>query len=102
MALVNITSVTATVKRELKKIAAPGGIELLSYKRNRTIAIIKKDNATVEIRERGYEEQDFEISADKLNKELKTLIKREFPRSRKLRLFKFSDPEELARLHQKI
>ena len=102
MALVNIASVTATAMRELKKMEAPGGIELLSYKRNRTIAIIKKNDVIVEIRERGYEELDFEVPVAKLGKELKALIKREFPRSRKVRLFKFSDPEELARPHQKI
>lgn len=102
MALVNIASVAAVARRELKKIEAPGGIELLSYKRNRTIAIIKKDGGRIEIRERGYEEQDFEISGEKLSKELKILIKREFPRSRKVRLFKFNDPEELARPHQQI
>lgn len=102
MALVNIASVIATTRRELKKIMVPGGIELMSYKRNRTIAIIRKDETTVEIRERGYLEQDIEVSMDTLSKELKVLIKREFPRSRKVRLFKFGDPRELSRTHQKI
>ena len=102
MALINIASIITTTGRELKKVEPPGGIELLSYKRNRTIAIIKKDEATVEIRERGYLEQNMEIPLEKLSKELKILIKREFPRSRKVRLFKFNDPEELSRTHQKI
>ena len=102
MALINIASIITTTRRELKKVEPPGGIELLSYKRNRTIAIIKKDEATVEIRERGYLEQNMEIPLEKVSKELKILIKREFPRSRKVRLFKFNDPEELSRTHQKI
>ena len=77
MALVNITTIITDTKRVLQKIDPPGGVELLSYKRNRGIA-------------------------DNLVKELKPLIKHEFPRSRKVRLIKFSDPQELERSHQKI
>jgi hypothetical protein len=86
----------------LKKIEAPGGIELLSYKRNRSIAIIKKGATLVEVREDGYVRQVLELTPEQLGKELKTMIKREFPRSRKIRVFKFADPQELARERQKI
>ncbi len=102
MALINIATILAETRRNLQKINPPGGIELLSYKRNRTIAIIKKDTNLLEIRERGYVEQNLELSTEELVKVLKTMIKREFPRSKKVRLFKFSDPCELERLHQKI
>lgn len=68
MALVNIATILADTLRALKKIEPPGGIEFLSYKRNRTIA----------------------------------MIKREFPRSKKIRLVKFSAPQELEHIHQKI
>jgi hypothetical protein len=102
MALVNIATIIADTRRALKKIAPPGGIELLSYKRNRSIAIIKKTPHLLLIREHGYEEQEFELPTENLTKELKILIKREFPRSRKVRLLKFSDPQELERSHQKI
>jgi len=102
MALVNIATILADTRRVLKKIKPPGGIELLSYKRNRGIAIIKKEENLLVIREHGYLEQEFELPPDKLAKELKTMLKREFPRSRKVRLIKFSDPKELDRIHQKI
>jgi len=102
MALVNMATLIADCLRLLKKIQPPGGIELLSYKRNRGIAIIKKKNQLLEIREHGYEEQVLELTPEKLEKELKTMIKREFPRSRKVRLVKCTDPHELERMHQKI
>ena len=102
MALVNIATILADTKRALKKIEPPGGIELLSYKRNRGIAIIKRDNDLLELREHGYQDQEFKIHPDRLAKELKAMIKREFPRSRKVRLIKFSDPQQLERIHQKI
>ncbi len=102
MALVNIATILADTKRALKKIAPPGGIELLSYKRNRGIAVIKRDRNLLELREHGYKDQEFKIHPDRLAKELKAMIKREFPRSRKVRLIKFNDPQQLERIHQKI
>ncbi len=102
MALINITTLLTEVKRTLKKISFPGGIELLSYKRNRGIAILPQEDLTCVIKEFGYREQEKTIPADRLAKELKTMIKREFPRSRKVRLIKISHPSELERIHQKI
>ncbi len=102
MALVNIATVLADTRRLIKKTSPPGGVELLSYKRNRGISIIKKNSTHLELRERGYLDQKLIIPADRLVKELGTMIKREFPRSRKVRLIKFADPEELNRTYQKI
>jgi hypothetical protein len=102
MALVNIATILADTQRVLKKIKPPGGIGLLSYKRNRTFAIIKKDTDRLELREHGYRDQEFELPAEQLAKELKTMIKREFPRSKKILLVKFSTPLELERVRQKI
>jgi hypothetical protein len=42
MALVNIETALVDTERLLKKVAPPGGVVLLSYKRNRGIAIIKR------------------------------------------------------------
>lgn len=102
MALINISSILADTLRALEKIDPPGGVELLSYKRNRGIAIIKKFNNEVQVLEQGYSEQEIEIPFSQLGKELKTMLKREFPRSRKVRLIKFDDPKLLERTRQKI
>ena len=56
----------------------------------------------LEIQEHGYKEQEVVISPEKLAKELTSMVKREFPRSRKVRLIKLNDPKELDRIHQKI
>lgn len=89
MALTNIATLPTDVERTLKKICFPGGIELLSHKRNRGIAILKQEDMTLELREFGYKNQQFFIPQSRLTKELKAMIKREFPRSRKVRLVKF-------------
>lgn len=97
-----IDTVLTDTFRLLKKIEPPGGVLLLSYKRNRGIAIIKKDAALLEVREDGYEQQMVELTLEKLPRELKIMAKREFPRSRKIRMIKFSGPEALERERQKI
>ncbi len=102
MALVNRETVRTRVRDILRRTAPPGGVELMSYKRNRTIALILREEGTILVRERGYETGEREVPAADLDRLLKTLIKREFPRSRKIRLHRFSDPSELDRIHQKI
>ncbi len=102
MALINIGTVRKKTLAVLSKTEPPGGVELLSYKRNRAIAVICQAEKTFLVKERGYIVQEVVSSAQDLPRLLKEMIKREFPRSRKVRLAKFSDPEELDRVKQKI
>lgn len=102
MALINITSLQKRAMQILASQKAPAGIELLSYKRNRTIAIVLQSADRCLVLEKGYKEQEIEASMAELPRLLKTMIKREFPRSRKVRVFKFDHPDELERTHQKI
>lgn len=102
MALINIDNVLHEVKRNLKNCAIQGGLELMSYKRNRTVAIIKEEGGKFIVVENGYEKAEQGVVEDELLKKLKPIIKREFPRSRKIRIFKFSSSQELERIHQKI
>lgn len=74
----------------------------MSYKRNRTIAITHLGNDQFLLTEKGYVEDENNVNGSILQKELKKAIKREFPRSRKVRLVKFDDPAQLDRPHQKI
>lgn len=102
MSLVNKDSALVEAVRLIKKCAVDSGVELLSYKRNRSISLIRISEQEIMLRESGYisEEQTIEIS--KLSKILKTCIKREFPRSRKIRFFKLKSAADLTRTRQKI
>ncbi len=102
MALVNISSARQQALRILESVTPPGGVELLSYKRNRSVAIIRHQGDRFIIREQGYVVRELEVGRDRLSRLLKTLIKREFPRSRKVRFFRFTHPDQLARKRQKI
>lgn len=102
MALVPIDSLHRRVMRILENIDAPGGLEILSYKRNRSVALIRMRGGKYQVIERGFTLQECLVEEDALPRVLKAIIKREFPRSRKVRLFKLTTCEELERQRQKI
>lgn len=102
MALVNIDSVHRQVLQKLAKLSPPQGLELLSYKRNRSVAVMVLDDQTFLVRERGYREEEQVIDKAGLAKHLRTLIKFEFPRSRKVRLYQLENPEELVQERKKL
>lgn len=102
MALVNRDSLLKKITTTLSKLEPEQGLEILSYKRNRGIEILLRDSDTVWVRERGYAEEEYLIDMEGLPKLLKSLIKREFPRSRKVRLYQISTPEELGQARKKL
>ena len=102
MALINKDSVLKDCLQALKRVGIQQGVELLSYKRNRTIAILRLDDDSFLVKENGYVVEEMTAPYNKLSKLLKVRIKREFPRSRKVRLYRFCCPEELDRERQKI
>ena len=102
MALVNIDTVLRTLLQRLDKLSPPQGIELLSYKRNRSIGVLLLGNNKVLVRERGYRSSEQVLGRDSLLKHLKSLIKYEFPRSRKLRICQVAEPADLDRERKKL
>ena len=102
MALVNIDSVLRNLLQKLKKLDPPQGIELLSYKRNRSIAVLLLDDGKILVRERGYRDNEQIIDNSLLSKHIKSLIKYEFPRSRKVRVYQVDDPLELEKVRKKL
>jgi len=102
MALVNIDSVIRTLLQKLEKLDHPQGIELLSYKRNRSIAVLLLADNGYLVRERGYREDEQVIDKAGLAKHLKSLIKYEFPRSRKIRMYQIDSPRDLHKPLKKL
>ncbi len=92
MALMNIKSAIKRVTQIVDKLESPQGVEILTYKRNRGVTIIKIDESNLSIQERGYEDNTFQVAMDDLEKQLKSIAKREFPRSRKVRVYRLDSP----------
>ncbi len=94
--MIDKTKIIDTVRERLEKLPLGHYIDLKTYKRNRTVIIVKIDEKELLVIEDGYFKDRFLIKPDKLKKLLKTLLKREFPRSKKIRLYvmgKFVDEE---------
>ena len=102
MALVNIDSVLRNLLQKLEKLSPPQSIELLSYKRNRSVSVLLLDDGKILVRERGYREEEQIVERGLLPKHLKALIKYEFPRSRKVRMYQVDNPEELEKVRKKL
>jgi hypothetical protein len=102
MALVNIDSVLRNLLQKLPKLSPPQGIELLSYKRNRSVAILLLGDNTFLVRQRGYREEELVVDRDELANILKSLIKYEFPRSRKIRMYQIDNPQDLEKARKKL
>ena len=90
----------------VKKVRAlPIGdyLEVRSYKRDRGLLLIRLDARKIRIEEDGFERNRFEAEEADLKRLLKPLIKREFPRSNKLRVYARGpyDPFRAARVARK-
>jgi hypothetical protein len=64
--------------------------------------VLLLDNNRVLVHERGYREGELILDKAELAKHLRSLIKYEFPRSRKVRLYQLENPEELAKDRKKL
>ena len=90
MALIGVENAIKHALSLLKSSPALHGIQILSYKRNRYVSISRNDCAFL-VEEKGYVENTQVSEADDLPRLLKTIFKREFPRSRKVRIIRLEN-----------
>lgn len=83
-----------TVLGRAEKLPVGRGLDLRTYKRDRSVAVVRRGGDSFEVREDGFEKRTHETTLKGLKKLLKTLLKREFPRSRKIRLYPLSTGED--------
>ncbi|WP_457572596.1 hypothetical protein [Desulfovulcanus sp.] len=97
------TAIIPTVLQKLKKLPIGHCIDLRTYKRNRSVVIVRKGEDKYLVVENGYFQEEFEVSLSKLKRLLKTLLKKEFPRSNKIRLYTLGqyDKKRLAQTNWK-
>lgn len=78
---------------KLKKLPLGHAIDLRTYKRNRSVVIARTGEDEFDVVERGFYEERFLTSLGKMKKLLKRLMKKEFPRSTKIRLYDLGPAE---------
>lgn len=82
-----------TIMNRLKKLPVGHAIDLRTYKRNRSVVIARIGEDEYDVVENGFHEERFRVSLDKMKKLLKLLLKKEFPRSTKMRLYDLGESE---------
>ncbi len=81
-------TIIPSVMERLAKLQKGQCLDMRTFKRNRSVAIICTGDDSFTVIERGFHEESWEgLSAEKIKRLLKTLLKREFPRSNKIRLY---------------
>lgn len=87
-----------TVLERTGKLAIGHGLDLRTYKRDRSVVIVRKTADTFTVMQDGFEKTRHESDHKGLRKLLKTLLKAEFPRSNKIRLYTLNRDEAASRL----
>lgn len=76
-----------TIMTRLKKLLPGHGLDLRTFKRDRSVVIRRTGEDAFSITENGFETATFSENIKGMKKLLKTLLKREFPRSNKIRVY---------------
>lgn len=84
--MLDISAAIPIISKKLKDLPVGDGLDLRTYKRDRSLVILKSSDTEYRIIEEGFAKQEFVIPAEKLGKTMKTLLKKEFPRSNKVRV----------------
>lgn len=84
--MLDISAAVPIISKKLKDLPIGEGLDLRTYKRDRSLVILKSSGTEYRIIENGFAKQEFVIPADKLAKTMKSLLKKEFPRSNKVRV----------------
>ncbi|MCG8532070.1 MAG: hypothetical protein MI749_15595 [Desulfovibrionales bacterium] len=81
------TAIEAVLKR-MKKLPVGHCIDMRSFKRNRSVAIICTGEDSFRVVEDGFYQEVWDNQdAEKVKRILKTMLKKEFPRSNKIRIY---------------
>ncbi|WP_035075554.1 hypothetical protein [Maridesulfovibrio zosterae] len=85
--MIDKTSAIEAVINKLKKIPVGRGLDLRTYKRDRSVIIMHTNEDLFSVIEDGFEKEQFSTDLKGMKKLLKKLLKREFPRSNKIRVY---------------
>ncbi|WP_459891847.1 hypothetical protein [Desulfothermus okinawensis] len=78
----------------MKKLEIGEKLELRPYKRNRSVLFEKTGDKSFLVKEDGFYQEKIHLSQDQLKKHLKKVLKREFPRSHKIRVYLLAKEEQ--------
>ncbi|SFR10517.1 hypothetical protein [Desulfoscipio geothermicus] len=83
-----------TLIEKAKKLPIGHYLDIRSYKRNRTVLLIKEEDDLFLVIEDGFFREEFRVNLAKLKKLFKVILKKEFPRSHKIRIYTMGEYTE--------
>jgi hypothetical protein len=93
--MIDKTNIIPAVLERLQALPAGHYLDVRTYKRNRYVFFVKKGEDEFLIIENGYSQERFEkVPMKKIKKLFKTLLKKEFPRSTKIRVYNMGEYNE--------
>ncbi len=93
----------SAILEKLKKLPLGHCLDLRTYKRNRSVLIVKRAEDVFWVREDGFRQAEYEAAGRDMKRLLKTLLKKEFPRSTKIRVYALGEfRREKAGLGRKV
>lgn len=97
--MLGIGAIHKTLLQRLDALPPGHGLDVRTYKRNRSVVFVRLDQERFRVLENGYEVADSLVSRDGLGRCLKVLLRREFPRSNSVRVYDLGpfDPHVDAR-----
>ena len=97
------SNLLTNIGRDLSTLELGECLDIRSYKRNRSIVICREKNNEFLLIENGFDLLEFKGDKSYILKQLKRAIKREFPRSNKVRIYRdgITDPHSLSQLRRK-
>jgi hypothetical protein len=99
--MIDKTRIIDAVLEKLRKLPQGHYLDMRTYKRNRSVVIAKADKEEYLVIENGFFRERFRVRPEKLKKLLKALLKKEFPRSNKIRLYVMGRFEQGGASHMK-
>lgn len=84
--MIDIGGALPELLTRLKKLEPGNTLEMLTFKRDRGARITKHAADRFTVEEFGFAQSELETNQKSLKKVLKTILKREFPRSNKIRV----------------
>lgn len=87
---------------KIKSLSQTEKLIFTTYKRNRSITISKLSEEEFIFRQQGYAEKEFKVKEKDLKKVLKKLLKEEFPRSHRIRVYLVPKEENMLNNLKKL
>ena len=84
--MIDMAGALPFILARLRKCPLGDGLDLRTYKRDRSVLVMRSGEDAYLVNQNGFERERFDSDGKGLKKLIKNLLKREFPRSRKIRV----------------